>query len=133
MKTKVCGGTLSATNTVQYLTSPNYPGDYPAHTTCQWTIESPTPGTSVKFQFMDFRLERSIFCSFDYVSLKKDDVSALAKYCGVFRPVIPIFSNGQKMVVVFRSDYDDNYRGFNASFQSGKELKPLKYVICDVY
>lgn len=56
-----CGGTIYATDSDPsgYVTSPNYPSDYPQNADCVWTIIVPN-GEAVQIQFQDqFNIEPS--------------------------------------------------------------------------
>ena len=65
-------------------------------------------------------------CRFDYVAVydgnEVNDTLKLGILCGDLRKSPPILhSNGNQVVVLFRTDYTGNFQGFSASvtFQTG--------------
>ena len=52
-----CGGILTASDTVQTLTSPNYPANYDNNLNCTWTIISPIAGKQVEIEIENFQTE----------------------------------------------------------------------------
>ena len=61
-----CGGTYTATNTIQQFASPGYPIRYPPSQYCEWTITA-DPGNVVLLAFQDFELESN--CGYDNVTV----------------------------------------------------------------
>ncbi|KFP04446.1 Discoidin, CUB and LCCL domain-containing protein 2, partial [Calypte anna] len=59
------------------LSSKNYPGTYPNHSTCSWGLQSP-PGTSLLLTFGDIDLEPSERCA--HSSLRLADPQAGTAY-----------------------------------------------------
>ncbi|XP_046563062.1 cubilin-like [Haliotis rubra] len=53
-----CGGTLTATDDVQNITSPNYPGNYTGFLNCTWTITSADSTKMVRLTSRNFQLLR---------------------------------------------------------------------------
>lgn len=56
-----CGGTIYIhdANSDGYVTSPNYPANYPQHAECIWILEAPS-GRSIQLQFEDqFNIEET--------------------------------------------------------------------------
>lgn len=49
-----CGGSIyiHGADSDGYVTSPNYPANYPQHAECIWILEAP-PGKSIQLQFED--------------------------------------------------------------------------------
>ncbi|XP_053323004.1 cubilin [Spea bombifrons] len=119
-KSLACGGTIYVTdsNTTGYVTSPNYPNNYPQNADCTWTIIVPN-GEAVQLNFLDrFHIESSDSCSSNYLELRDGaDSSArlLAKLCGSDLPVT-YKSLGTTMYLRFRTDGSPARTGFNAMY-----------------
>lgn len=62
----VCGGIF--TETTGELLSPYYPNAYPADRTCVYIIKQPV-GTTITLTFLDFDVESTSGCFFDYVQV----------------------------------------------------------------
>ncbi|XP_033110748.1 cubilin-like [Anneissia japonica] len=111
-----CGGDL-VTNTGAF-TSPNYPGLYAHARVCEWRITVQS-GHRITLDFTDFDLEDN-GCHYDYVKVYNgldDQAPLLGTYCGATAPQ-DIASSGNRMRVVFRTDYSENARGFSATYDS---------------
>ncbi|KAJ1096031.1 hypothetical protein NDU88_001180 [Pleurodeles waltl] len=111
-----CGGTVTARS--GEITSPNYPEQYPKSTYCLWTI----PATRmVTITFVDFELERSQRCMFDY--LKFDDLAEFetyvsnSKYCGAIVPNTQI-TYGGSIQIIFVSDTSVQMKGFRLRYMA---------------
>ncbi|ELK12023.1 Ovochymase-1 [Pteropus alecto] len=67
--------------------------------------------------FEDFNTEFNQNCIYDAAVIYSDpeEEHELAKLCGIFNPT-PIFSPGNMMVIHFKSDDENNFRGFKARF-----------------
>ena len=61
-----CSGTYDIVK--KEITTPNYPRDYPAGKTCYWNI-GVSPGSRIELRFIDFRLENSSNCRYDYLQI----------------------------------------------------------------
>lgn len=57
-----CGGKLTGSG--GEIMSPNYPGIYPNHSVCVWTIQGAT-GFPIRISFADFDMEDSNSCQQD--------------------------------------------------------------------
>ena len=74
----VCGGYI--TEPRGYLTSPNYPQNYPNNSNCQWIVRM-RPATTLQFQFVFMDLPNSnTECSEDYLIMRNGE-----------RPTSPFF------------------------------------------
>ena len=58
------------------LTSPNYPGNYPNHADCEWTISIPA-GQRIGLNFREFHVEDHHSCLFDAVEVRKAEAAFL--------------------------------------------------------
>lgn len=66
-----CGGLLNSYS--GELTSPGYPGFYPASTVCEWNIVVEY-GYTIEISIDDFWLESSGKCSFDFLAVCRFEV-----------------------------------------------------------
>lgn len=115
--TDVCGGVLTGLSGV--LASPEYPNNYPNNVECRWVIRAAGPAT-VKLVFVDFQVEGSEECTYDYVAVLGGPGPARGRhYCGSSRPPT-LVSLGHELQVVFKSDFNIGGRGFKAYFFSGR-------------
>ncbi|XP_061441668.1 cubilin [Rhineura floridana] len=117
-----CGGNIyiSQSNPSGLVSSPNYPGNYPPHADCVWTIIAPY-GDAVELQFEDqFHIQLSPNCRSSYLELR-DGADAnspvIAKLCGDSLPGIQR-SSGSTLYMRFRSDSIDTHAGFNAKYST---------------
>ena len=77
-----CGG--SFTSTFGLITSPYHPNPYPSGRQCDYLIAQP-PGTRIQLEFLDFEIEGSYTCAFDYLEIRDGDnenSTLIGKYCG---------------------------------------------------
>ncbi|XP_049631133.1 CUB domain-containing protein 2 [Suncus etruscus] len=113
----VCGGVLTGLSGV--LTSPEYPSNYPSSVECRWVIRASGPA-AIKLVFMDFQVEDSEGCPYDYVAVLGVPGPAEGhRYCGRTRPPT-LVSLGRELQVVFKSDFNIGGRGFKAYYFSGE-------------
>ncbi|MCJ8728547.1 hypothetical protein PDJAM_G00005700 [Pangasius djambal] len=116
---KACGGTieLSDGDPPGYITSPNYPSDYPQNSDCVWIIMVPN-GESVQLDFDDFYIEPNTGCLYDYLEVR-DGVSSnadlIAKLCGNTKPSTQ-HSTASAMYLRFRTDHSITHKGFKAKY-----------------
>ncbi|XP_021014858.1 CUB domain-containing protein 2 [Mus caroli] len=113
----VCGGVLTGLSGV--LSSPEYPNNYPNNVECHWLIRASGPA-AVKLVFVDFQVEGSDECMYDYVAVLGAPGPAHGHhYCGRTRPPT-LVSLGHELQVVFKSDFNIGGRGFKAHYFSGE-------------
>ncbi|KAM4689065.1 cubilin [Discoglossus pictus] len=119
-KSMACGGTIyvSDSDSTGFVTSPNYPKNYPQNADCIWTIIVPN-GEAVQLDFQDqFYIEPSVNCSSSYLELRDGADSSkrlIAKLCGNTLPVT-YKSLGTTMYLRFRSANEISRIGFNAMY-----------------
>ncbi|XP_022104903.1 fibrillin-2-like isoform X2 [Acanthaster planci] len=102
------------------LTSPNYPGQYPADAECAWQI-STDEGNHVSLTFNSFELEESTDCRYDYLVIfdgADDTATVIGRYCGQQTPRT-VTSTASKLHVKFVSDSSIERLGFHANFSTG--------------
>ncbi|XP_052571548.1 CUB domain-containing protein 2 isoform X2 [Peromyscus californicus insignis] len=113
----VCGGVLTGLSGV--LSSPEYPNNYPNNVECHWLIRASGPA-AVKLVFVDFQVEGSHECMYDYVAVLGAPGPAHGHhYCGRTRPPT-LVSLGHELQVIFKSDFNIGGRGFKAHYFSGE-------------
>uniref|UniRef100_A0A8D2ATK8 CUB domain containing protein 2 n=1 Tax=Sciurus vulgaris TaxID=55149 RepID=A0A8D2ATK8_SCIVU len=113
----VCGGVLTGLSGV--LTSPEYPNNYPNNAECHWVIRATGP-TTIKLVFVDFQVEGSKECTYDYVAVLGGPGPIQGHhFCGGTRPPT-LVSLGHELQVVFKSDFNIGGRGFKAHYFSGE-------------
>ncbi|XP_066271849.1 CUB and sushi domain-containing protein 1-like [Branchiostoma lanceolatum] len=115
----VYGENLTLTNSVTegYITSPNYPGDYPNNIDCSWTITAPST-SRIQLDFLGmFNIEDGdIHCPYDYVQALEGQISSLSvlgKFCGLTLPPT-VRTVGNVMTVRFYTDPSVSRTGFMA-------------------
>ncbi|XP_037017300.2 CUB domain-containing protein 2 [Artibeus jamaicensis] len=113
----VCGGVLTGLSGV--LTSPEYPNSYPNNVECHWVIQAAGPAT-IKLVFVDFQVEGSEECTYDYVAVLGAPGPAHGHhFCGSSRPPM-LVSLSHELQVIFKSDFNIGGRGFKAYYFSGE-------------
>ncbi|XP_023693831.1 bone morphogenetic protein 1-like isoform X1 [Paramormyrops kingsleyae] len=118
-----CGGNLKAEVKTKDLYSHAQFGDnyYPSASDCQWVI-SAEKGYGVEIIFQTFEVEEEADCGYDYVELFDGaDTKAprLGRYCGSGPPE-EIYSAGDSIVIMFRSDDTIDKKGFHMHYTSTK-------------
>uniref|UniRef100_H3AJY2 Scavenger receptor cysteine-rich domain-containing protein DMBT1 n=1 Tax=Latimeria chalumnae TaxID=7897 RepID=H3AJY2_LATCH len=111
-----CGEYLS--HPAGSLYSPNYPSPYPNNARCTWQIKVPT-NRRVVLKFLEFRLETSNNCVYDYVAIYDGPInpsSLLGKICSPSNQTFTSSSNS--MNVYFSSDSSVTFSGFSAAYYS---------------
>uniref|UniRef100_A0A3B5L191 Cubilin n=1 Tax=Xiphophorus couchianus TaxID=32473 RepID=A0A3B5L191_9TELE len=117
---EACGGSILLTDNDPpgYITSPNYPQNYPQNIDCTWVITVPN-GEAVQIDFEeDFYIEPTASCSFDYLELRDGsslNSDLISRLCGNTRPSTQ-HSKGSSMLLRFRTDSSVTHRGFKAKY-----------------
>lgn len=62
-----CGGNFFTSE--GFITSPNFPNDYPPRMDCKWTINVPV-SNQIELNFTQLDLEESRDCSYDFVEIR---------------------------------------------------------------
>ncbi|XP_054878715.1 cubilin isoform X1 [Poeciliopsis prolifica] len=115
-----CGGSVMLTDNDPpgYITSPNYPQNYPQNIDCTWVLTVPN-GEAVQIDFEeDFYIEPTASCSFDYLELRDGsslNSDLISRLCGNTRPSTQ-HSKGSAMLLRFRTDRSVTHRGFKAKY-----------------
>ncbi|XP_072037633.1 low-density lipoprotein receptor-related protein 12-like [Amphiura filiformis] len=122
-----CGGKINATSpTSGFISSPNYPSDYPTNATCTWIIQGP-PDTKITLRSTDFDLqnpetrESTKICHDWLTTFEKksgdlqDDAGEI--YCGD-HAIKRYQSTGNYLWIQFRSDGSRSNKGFNITYST---------------
>ena len=112
-----CNETLRAENGV--FQSPNYPRNYPDERFCSWRI-TVSPSHHVYLMFISFSLQADNNTDGVYVY---DGDNAKGRMLGVFYgghppPKKGMYSTSNQMLVIFRSDNNGSYPGFQAFYHT---------------
>ncbi|XP_034025114.1 cubilin [Thalassophryne amazonica] len=117
---QACGGFIHLNDNEPpgYITSPNYPKNYPQNIDCIWVISVPN-GEAVQINFEDdFYIEPTSDCIYDYLELRDGSTSnadPIARLCGNTRPSTHR-STGSSMFLRFRTDTSVTHIGFKAKY-----------------
>ncbi|KAG9276492.1 cubilin [Astyanax mexicanus] len=114
-----CGGTIELKDgdPPGYITSPDYPSNYPQNIDCVWIIMVPN-GESVQLDFEDFYIEPNTQCAYDYLEIRdgvNSDTDLIAKLCGNTKPSTQ-HSTASAMYLRFRTDQSVTHKGFKAKY-----------------
>ncbi|CAL8311895.1 unnamed protein product [Merluccius merluccius] len=115
-----CGGfiELGDNDPPGYITSPNYPQNYPQNIDCIWVIAVPN-GELVQIDFEgEFYIEPTSSCLYDYLELRDGATSGsdpIARLCGTTRPSTQ-HATGSVMFLRFRTDTSVTHKGFKAKY-----------------
>ncbi|OQV23628.1 hypothetical protein BV898_02371 [Hypsibius exemplaris] len=120
----LCGGHIWLQDSgPRPVMSPNYPGNYPNDTYCEWRIYAGF-GTQLRINATDFALESSETCKSDYIqfywangtpstwNVKRGEVE---RFCGTEGPLDLVFKDNN-LVMTLVTDRSRTNRGFNISF-----------------
>ena len=97
---------------------------------CEWFMEMPVDSL-ISISYSDFNLESSsdTACSADYLLIRNDNDDAagpvstlpiMAKQCGTTIPS-DLLLRGNRLLLVFHSNHENNYRGFKMNYEIIKE------------
>ncbi|XP_076437271.1 cubilin-like isoform X2 [Babylonia areolata] len=114
----VCGGILTATQTAQNLTSPNYPRPYGQAARCRWVIDSGASDRQVSLTLTDMDMANDTACFGEYVEFRDDPLGVRGRYihyCGTRLPQT-FDSVGQTVQVNYNLNTAATGRGFRLSY-----------------
>lgn len=117
-KREPCGDFL--TGLKGEISSPGYPGPYPASKKCIWRILVPADKV-IKFYFLDFALDPSSKCNLDYIRAV-DGLNGtnqlIGHFCANRVPPKEIRSTANEMMVEFQSFKPTLSAGFHAFYET---------------
>ncbi|XP_053268342.1 cubilin [Pleuronectes platessa] len=117
---QACGGfiKLNDNDPPGYISSPNYPQNYPQNIDCIWVITVPN-GEAVQIDFEDeFYIEPTAQCMYDYLEVRDGSIinaDLISRLCGNTRPSTQ-HSTGSSMLLRFRTDTSVTHNGFKAKY-----------------
>ncbi|KAM4534255.1 cubilin [Odontesthes bonariensis] len=117
---QACGGfiELSDDDPPGYITSPNYPQNYPQNIDCIWVITVPN-GEAVQIDFEDtFYIEPTASCIYDYLEIRDGSTSnsdLISRLCGSTKPSTQ-HSTDSAILLRFRTDTSVTHIGFKAKY-----------------
>ncbi|XP_069805655.1 embryonic protein UVS.2-like [Dendropsophus ebraccatus] len=103
-----------------YVSSPNYPSEYPNNTHWFWLIRVPSGQAAVTF--LDLDLESSTYCLLDYIMVYDGPTKDYQPFiwvgtCGT-RLFPPLIASSNQLLIEFSSDSSIAGRGFRAEYHS---------------
>jgi cubilin len=106
-------------NNTGTFSTPQYPNSYPPGQVCKWIIAA-TPGHVIQILWMNFQLEKSHECMYDYVEIFDNNTEtghgySIGKYCGHTAPPM-LLSTSNLVTIVFRTDGTNHLVGFLATY-----------------
>ena len=112
----MCGGEYTAPTGI--ISSPYHPDSYPQERTCTYIISQPV-STVIRAQFLDFDIEGSHNCNYDYLVVRDGpdaNSSLVGRFCGdPTRTPSPIVSTLNYLWLSFTTDASVNNRGFKVN------------------
>ncbi|XP_067664499.1 cubilin-like [Haliotis asinina] len=116
-----CGGTVNITTTdYTTITSPNYPGPYPNHQECSWTIHAPA-NTNIEAKVRNMGIESTSQCTFDFLEIydgAQSSSSSAGRLCG--DDDANYISSGHIITVRFHSDSSTRNKGYQMQLKAGR-------------
>ncbi|XP_071156308.1 cubilin-like isoform X2 [Mytilus edulis] len=85
----LCGGTRTATDSPQTLTSPGYPGSVFQPIQCRWTIDTPESNQQVRLTMTGLALMTQTSCTDEYVEFRDSPMGTMGQsvhFCGSTMP-----------------------------------------------
>ncbi|KAL4230151.1 hypothetical protein ACF0H5_010536 [Mactra antiquata] len=119
-------GSYNATNSIQTITSPNYPSNYDNNLEEYWLIRKPNQDDLITLDFTECKIELNDGCTYDWVSIYDGYLTSsplLATFCG-YDPVTFQDRSGLYILVRFRTDVSIVKKGFSLNFYIGEFNDP---------
>uniref|UniRef100_A0A182Y0Z6 Cubilin n=1 Tax=Anopheles stephensi TaxID=30069 RepID=A0A182Y0Z6_ANOST len=121
-----CGGKITLHQ--GFISSPNYPLNYPANASCSWLIKTDLSHT-LQLSIKSLAIERSDNCTNDSLQVYDSNTAELDRLlltaCGSESNVSTVSSTGHEMLVTFQSNHIIEAKGFQAEFKTncGSRIK----------
>ncbi|XP_077015414.1 cubilin-like [Tamandua tetradactyla] len=113
-----CGGVLSGAR--GSFTSPGYPGTYPNHTHCEWTLLAPAD-TAITVSFPFVSIDGPEDCAHNYLRLHDGPdarAPAAGPYCGADTDIAPFRASSHRVFVEFHAEYATRPSAFRLVWDS---------------
>lgn len=118
----------------KYVSSPNYPDNYPENLNCTWIIKSPRYNHEIVMKIRDMEIEAQAVCQFDYIQIGSGEIPGrniiVNRLCGSRKPG-PIKSDNGALWLRFVSDNEKSFRGFRATWKAKKISRTFPYPVVD--
>ncbi|XP_052870861.1 cubilin homolog [Anopheles cruzii] len=112
-----CGGRITLHQ--GFISSPNYPSNYPTNASCEWLIKTDASHTLL-LTITDLAIERSANCTNDALQVYDGSVRAADKLllvvCGTESNTTTVTSTAHEMLLTFTSNEMYEAKGFRANF-----------------
>nr|XP_018673033.1 cubilin isoform X1 [Ciona intestinalis] len=99
-----------------YITSPNYPSNYPHKADCRYRINAGSASRTITLRFTAFNLESHSYCRYDFVEVRTQLNAHCApnarKYCGTTVPATQTITGQQYVYIQFFTDSSVTRSGF---------------------
>ncbi|XP_045203950.2 uncharacterized protein LOC123556920 [Mercenaria mercenaria] len=123
-----CNGTgpllLYATSSPQYLTSPNYPSNYPSNSDCSWRIEAPSVDDKIIINIEDYDSESTTSDYMDLYDGYNSSATLVVRMAITNRKTVNAFVSSENVLyITFVSDHAVQYSGFQILYFSNDTAK----------
>ncbi|KAJ8306835.1 hypothetical protein KUTeg_014919 [Tegillarca granosa] len=115
----LCGGTFTATEDPQTITSPGYPNPFGQTVRCRWTIDAPLSNQTVRVTVSNLNLISNQQCEAEYLEFRDSPMGILGKsvhYCGSTIPQ-PFDSMGQTLQINYAVTASSGSQGFSLKYE----------------
>ncbi|CAD5225836.1 unnamed protein product [Bursaphelenchus xylophilus] len=115
---ETCGGVISSPKGI--ITSPNWPEDYDADSSCIWKLEAPE-NHQIFLTIHNYSIEGlNSECSYDFLKISRIDIApqneTFIKLCGEESDVLSFRSASNSLLLEFNSDSSMQKTGFFANY-----------------
>ena len=102
------------------IKTPGYPYRYPSKADCMWKIKG-SKGLRTKIEFLDFNVEFSRNCLYDYLEIEEYNASQsvakrIGRFCGYSNPPTIVVSSSNDIILKFVSDATVRKKGLYIRF-----------------
>lgn len=98
-----CGGEVRTNG--DYITSPKYPLNYPANSTCDWRIEAPSTQYDIDISVVSINLTKSEYCTDRLILLQRNKPHTIL--CGHNASRDSVTLTGSTASILFRTSMDE--------------------------
>ena len=101
------------------ITSPGFPNDYPANSKISWLIQLPK-GKFIEVNFLSFETDKYCWDSLKIYNGPSDASPVIGEFCGRELPA-SFISPQNKILLVFKSNGENNYKGFQLEYKTSSK------------